>query len=214
MQLIIVRHGQSTGNITTDDVPDGELTPLGREQARETGAVLAREGITHVLSSPLVRALATATAIADAADIARIDVWPELQEHRHEPLHRGFGRDDLLRGFPKAVFEDSFEAAGWDHGEETYESALERGASALIALRTRHKPTDRVVVATHGAFGCYMLRELLKVPRSLSVWFRMNNCGISRIEFPSSAAEPADGSGAVLAEIICVNEIAHLSVIS
>ena len=67
MDLIIVRHGQSTGNITTDDVPDGELTPLGRQQAAETAARLAGEGITHVLASPLVRALATGTAIADAA---------------------------------------------------------------------------------------------------------------------------------------------------
>lgn len=214
MQVIIVRHGQSTGNVTTDDVPDGELTALGTRQARETAVVLANDGITHVLSSPLVRALATATAIADAAGIDRIDVWPELQEHR-QSLHRGLGRAKLLRDFPKAAFEDSFEAEGWDHGGETYETALERGASALAAIRARHKAGDRIVVATHGAFGCYLLRALLQVPRSLSIWFRMNNCGISRIEFSdSSTAGATDEYGAATSEVICVNDVSHLSEIS
>ena len=214
MQLIIVRHGQSTGNITTDDVPDGKLTQLGRQQARETGALLAHEGITHILSSPLVRALATATAVADAAAIDRIEVWPELQEDRRS-LHRGFGRAELLKGFPKAVFSDSFEATGWDHGGETYETAVERGASALAAIRAQYKGDDRVVVATHGAFGCYLLRALLHVPRQTSVWFRMNNCGVSRIEFvdsPSDDAEP--GYESAITEVICMNSISHLSVIS
>ncbi len=214
MELIIVRHGQSTGNITTDDVPDGELTPLGRQQARDTGAALVHAGITHVLSSPLVRALATATAIADATGIQRIEVWPELQEHRRS-LHRGFGRAELLRGFPKAVFEDSFEAAGWDHGGETYETALERGASALAALRTRHAAGDRVVVATHGAFGCYLIRALLHMPRQLSIWFRMNNCGISRIEFADrTIGSPEDGYELASTEVICLNDVSHLSEIS
>jgi broad specificity phosphatase PhoE len=214
MHLIIVRHGQSTGNITTADVPDGVLTAVGRQQARETAAVLAREGITHVLSSPLVRALATATAIADAAGIDRIDVWPELQEHR-VPLHRGLGHTDLLRDFPKAVFADSFEATGWDHGGETYETALDRGASALAALRARHQAGDRVVVATHGAFGCYLLRELLHMPRQFSAWFRMNNCGVSRIAFIDSRPDDdAPGYETAVTEVISVNEISHLSTIS
>ncbi len=211
MQLIIVRHGQSTGNVTLDDVPDGELTSLGKRQARETAAVLAREPITHVLSSPLVRALATASEIADAAGIARIDVWPELQEHRLSP-HRGFGRAALLSGFPKAAFADSLDSSGWDHGGETYEAALERGRSTLAALRGRHQAQDRVVVATHGAFGCFLLRALLHTPRELSVWFRLNNCCISRIDFPSPAV--AAEHDIAEAEVISVNDVSHLSEIS
>ncbi len=214
MHLYIVRHGQSTGNITTDDVPDGELTPLGRRQVHETAALLAREGITHVLSSPLVRALATATAIADRARIDRIEVWRELQEDRRS-LHRGFGRADLLRLFPKATFADGFEESGWDHGGETYESALERAVSAVAALRARHESGDRVVVATHGAFGCYMLRALLHVPAQLSAWFRMNNCGISRIEFVEPRPEDmASGYDSAVTEVICMNDVSHMSEIS
>ena len=214
MQLIIVRHGQSSGNISTDDVPDGVLTPLGEQQARETAARLANSGITHVLCSPLVRALATATAIATAASIDRVEVWPELQEHRRE-THRGFGRAELLRDFPLAVFPDTFDAAGWDHGGETYESALERGVSAIALLRERHGADDVVVVATHGAFANYLVRALLHVPPLHPVWFTMNNCGITRVRFAPPGLRPDELSYETTeAEVICVNDVAHLSEVS
>jgi probable phosphoglycerate mutase len=213
VHLIIVRHGQSTGNITNDDVPDGPLTPLGEQQARETAVRLANSGITHVLSSPLLRALATASAIAAACGVPRVEVWPELQEHRHS-LHRGFGRTELLRNFPSAVFPDSFEAEGWDHGGETYESALERGTSAIKALRGRYGKSDRVVVVSHGGFANYLLRGLLHIPPSRHVWFIMNNCGMSRVRFIPDDQEPEDPYFPAEAEVICVNDVSHLSVVS
>jgi broad specificity phosphatase PhoE len=213
MQLIIVRHGQSTGNITTDDVPDGELTALGRQQAQETAARLVPDRITHVLSSPLVRALATGSTIADATGIGQVEVWPELQEHR-QSLHRGFGRTQLLQHFPNAVFPESVEAEGWDHGGETYESALERGCGAIAALRARYSPRDIVVVATHGAFASYLLRALLHIPPQLSIWFRMNNCGISRVEFANPSGHDSQWRYDAEAEIVCVNDVAHLSIVS
>lgn len=135
MHLFIVRHGQSTGNITNDDVPDAELTPLGQQQAREAGIRLASEGITHVLCSPLVRALHTATEVAQACGIDTISVMPELQETRRS-VHRGFGRSELLQRFPLAQFPHTIEGDGWDHGGETYESGLERGFSAIETLRS------------------------------------------------------------------------------
>lgn len=212
MHLIIVRHGQSTGNVSTDDIPDGPLTPLGERQARETADRLAGSGITHVLCSPLLRALATASAIAAAAGVQRVDVWPELQEHRHS-LHRGFGRAELLRNFPNAVFPDSVEAEGWDHGGETYESAIERGIDAIAALRERHGPRDVVAVVSHGGFANYLLRALLHVPPANRVWFVLNNCSISRVRFVGED-EPADPYFPAVAEVICVNDVSHLSEVS
>ena len=213
MDLIIVRHGQSTGNITTDDVPDGELTPLGREQARETAAKLADAGITHVLSSPLIRALATGTAIAEAAGIQQVEVWPELQEHRTS-VHRGFGRADLLRDFPRAVFPSSIEADGWDHGGETYETAVERGQSAIARLRDRFDPGNRVVIATHGAFANYLLRAILHLPPSLPVWFTMNNCGITRVRFAKPPLPKGFNFERADVDVLCVNDVSHLGTVS
>jgi broad specificity phosphatase PhoE len=221
MDLIIVRHGQSTGNISTDDIPDGPLTPLGERQALETAVRLANSRITHVLSSPLVRALATGSAIARAAGLAQVEVWPELQEHRRD-VHRGFGRAELLRDFPLAIFPHSVEADGWDHGGETYESAIERGQAAVIRLRERFNPGDKVVIATHGAFANYLLRAILHIPAAQRIWFTMNNCGISRVRFAKPPVQPAALLDEIEepvdvpadAEVICVNDISHLSEIS
>jgi len=213
MDLIIVRHGQSTGNITTDDVPDGALTPLGRRQAQETAVRLAREGITHVFASPLIRALATASVIAEAVGVERVEVWPELQEHR-TTVHRGFGRHELLRDYPRAFFPAGVEADGWDHGGETYESAFERAESAIARLRDRFSPRDRVVVATHGAFANYLLRAILRMPPAASVWFTMNNCGISRVRFAKPPLRAGFDFDRADAEIIRVNDVSHVSEVS
>jgi probable phosphoglycerate mutase len=213
MDLIIVRHGQSTGNITTNDVPDGELTPLGRRQAREVAVRLAGDGLTHVLSSPLIRALGTASAIAEAANIDRIEVWPELQEHRTS-VHRGFGQADLLRDFPHAVFAPGGETDGWDHGGETYETATERAHTAIATIRERFAASDRVAIATHGTFASYLMRAILHIPPSLSVWFTMYNCEVTRVRFakpPLPAGPPFERADA---EVLCVNDVSHLSEVS
>ncbi len=214
MQLIIVRHGQSTGNITTDDVPDGDLTPAGLRQARETAQRLAGEGITHVIASPLVRALLTATAIADASGIDQVAVWPALQEHR-DTLHRGLGRKALLSRSPKALLPDSVEEDGWDHGDETHESARRRAVDALAALRARYHAAEKVVVATHWTFGCYLLRAVFHVQSPLPVWFKLNNCGVSRIDFADPPShDPGFDYEMAEVNVVSVNDVSHLSEIS
>jgi len=215
MDLIIVRHGQSTGNITKDDVPDGELTPLGRKQAQEVATRLANEGVTHVLASPLIRALATGSAIAEAAGVERVEVWPELQEHRTS-VHRGFGRHELLRDFPRAFFPAGVEADGWDHGGETYQVTFERADAAIARLRDRFSPQERVAVATHATFANYLLRSILRMPPAASVWFTMNNCGITRVQFakPPLRTEFEFLFDHADADILCVNEVSHLSEVS
>jgi broad specificity phosphatase PhoE len=213
MDLIIVRHGQSTGNITTDDVPDGELTPLGRRQAAEAAARLADDGLTHVLASPLIRALATGSAIAEAAGIEQVEVWPELQEHR-STVHRGFGKADLLRDFPRAHFTSGVEADGWDHGGETYETATERGFTAIAKLRERFSPGDRVAIATHGAFANYLLRAILHLSPSLPIWFSMNNCGITRVRFAKPPIKAGFAFERADADILVVNDTSHISEVS
>jgi phosphohistidine phosphatase len=63
MRLVIVRHAEA-GPGTPDELRS--LTPAGREQARELGRRLREKGIAPdaVLSSPLLRARETATALA------------------------------------------------------------------------------------------------------------------------------------------------------
>ncbi|GMA88636.1 hypothetical protein GCM10025868_38860 [Angustibacter aerolatus] len=77
--VLVVRHGQSEGNVSnrlSSAAPGTPLTDLGREQAARTGAALADRGVTAVWASPLLRAQQTARLVADAvgvADVATLD---------------------------------------------------------------------------------------------------------------------------------------------
>src|SRR5205085_6505924 len=71
LMLVLVRHGETLDNrsgrlLGRSDPP---LTPLGRVQARSLAATLTGESPATVLSSPLLRAVQTATLIADACAV-------------------------------------------------------------------------------------------------------------------------------------------------
>jgi broad specificity phosphatase PhoE len=70
-ELLLVRHGQSEGNVGTSTDPDCGLTDLGREQARAVARRLAAfdlRGFAGV-TSPYRRAVWTAEAIALATGL-------------------------------------------------------------------------------------------------------------------------------------------------
>lgn len=86
--LILVRHGESTGNAAgllagRVEVP---LTAHGREQARAVGASL--RGVTRVITSPLGRARATAEALDLGLPVEVDDRWVEVDygEYDGRPL--------------------------------------------------------------------------------------------------------------------------------
>jgi phosphohistidine phosphatase SixA len=66
VRLILVRHAEAAPGEPDELRP---LTPAGLETARELGARLAGERPDAVLSSPLLRARTTASAIAEAAGV-------------------------------------------------------------------------------------------------------------------------------------------------
>jgi probable phosphoglycerate mutase len=80
--LVLVRHGQSEGNLAGALLGrrDAPLTELGRRQARATGQFLRETGLRPdvICSSPLVRARHTAEIIC--AELARVGTAPEVVE--------------------------------------------------------------------------------------------------------------------------------------
>ena len=86
--LILVRHGESTGNaegllLGRIDAP---LTERGEEQARSVGPVVA--GATRVISSPLQRARCTAEALGTGLPVEIDERWVEVDygEYDGRPL--------------------------------------------------------------------------------------------------------------------------------
>src|SRR5215217_1283417 len=115
MHLFIIRHGECLGQCDaayyTD--PDSPLSPRGEAQARTVAEQLRTEQTTHIISSPLLRSLATAHIIADILDNVAVDVWFELREAWDDP-YRSVRRAELQQRFPRAVLPASMLELGWE----------------------------------------------------------------------------------------------------
>mgnify|MGYP000481935557 CR=1 FL=1 len=121
-RLLLIRHGLPDYRVRAagDEIPGPPLSALGREQARQAAAVVARYPIATVYSSPLARTRMTAELIAVGA--ARpVRVVSDLREwHRSETLHAVGTR--LARWL-----------VGWLRGAEE-SAAVVSHASPLLAL--------------------------------------------------------------------------------
>jgi probable phosphoglycerate mutase len=84
MRLILIRHGRpNEGDVASPNDPP--LEEVGRRQARAAAALLASEGITRIVASPLLRAQQTALPLAErlGLPIHTIDGWAEADRRAH-----------------------------------------------------------------------------------------------------------------------------------
>lgn len=206
MQLILVRHGQSQGNmearIQGDDDP---LTELGRTQARAAGAALADRGdVTHLYASALDRAFETASIIGAAIGLSPVRVsglaeinagtaagllWTEWAAQNPEVAARIESQERLL-------------SDRWAGGESGQEFA-DRVFAAYDEIVNRHLgSTDVVVAVSHGGPLAWISARVHgdpidQWPSSRGIFL---NCSISELDVA------ADGHG----EVITLNGTDHL----
>lgn len=153
MRMLLIRHGQSLGNIEgrIQDAAD-PLTDLGRAQARALAAALAARGdITHLYASPLARARETAEIIgaatgvtpAPVAGLAEIDagiaagqLWVDWTTANPD-LAAAMGRDRTV-------------AESWPSGESGQVFST-RVLDAFGRLVQAHAESDAVIaIVSHG----------------------------------------------------------------
>ncbi len=216
MHLLIIRHGQCLGQCdpTYSSDPDSPLSPHGEHQAHQLAQRLCGEQLTHILSSPLVRSLLTASIIADVIGHQRIDVWPELREGWND-RHRGLGRTVLQRRFPRAVLPSSMTEEGWAHGGDTnYDVFFVRAQGVLCAIKQQFGADDRIAIVTHGGFAKYLLHAILHIMPTTPQWFELANCSLSCVRLvPEPAKERRNWPlyPPVEAEVLSINDVRHLS---
>lgn len=181
MELFLIRHGQSAANLIAQDIPDAPLTELGHRQAARVAARLADAGITHILSSALQRALASAQPLARTLGLP-ITVWKNTYEVRREDSASGLPLRELNERFPEARFGPDLEPNGWFYpGNETSDAARSRAGDVVAALRRAYAPADRVAMFSHGTFMRYLLLVLLGIQDTPGVRFRHENTCIHRL---------------------------------
>jgi broad specificity phosphatase PhoE len=155
-RLVLVRHGQTHGNVERrlDTRPPGaELTDLGREQAR----VFARD-LPHrpamIVHSVALRAAQTAAEISSEVGI---------DTHEFEGIHEVQAGDLEDRNDDAAIAEFEMVYQQWHEGDldvpmpggETGNEVLDRYVPVLTQLRMRYLDDDSwhgdIVVVSHGA---------------------------------------------------------------
>jgi len=189
-RLILVRHGESVGNVKKQwhGWSDTVLTPLGVRQAEAVARRLAMENdpIAALYTSPLRRAAHTAEIIGRALGLEPIP-WPGLKEI-------DFGQVDglSLEEF-QALMPELYEqwtnkedlSFTWPGGERRADF-FQRVAVAAQALVDRH-PHDTIVVVAHGGSIRALLAHFL--PEMRRWWaYELRNCSLTRLEVTPQGA--------------------------
>jgi 2,3-bisphosphoglycerate-dependent phosphoglycerate mutase len=224
MELYFIRHGQSINNANWDspdyqEHPDPFLTEIGLEQAEYLAKYLKEKqhitndkvwniqnqygfGFTHMYTSLMERAVATAAPSARALGTIPFTAWTEIheeggiyareQENKFSGLS-GRPRSFFEKGFPELKLPDQYDESGWwNRPFETEEERQPRADKALAELIARHgdkegRPEQRIALVSHGGFFVRLISAMLKLPwrqgaHDMKSWFILNNCSISRFD--------------------------------
>ncbi len=187
MLLLLVRHGQSLGNIEGRiQGSDDPLTDHGRAQAAAAARALSdRADVTHLYASPLDRAMETAGIIGRAvnrepapiAGLAEINagraaglLWEDWRVQNPELA-------EIMANPDRDVME------GWEGGESGRQFG-DRVIAAYTEIVTRHIGSNDVVVAVgHGGSLAWIAAKAHGDP--LDIWPGSRagflNCSISEL---------------------------------
>jgi broad specificity phosphatase PhoE len=160
MDIYLVRHGQTGGNeAKRHQSEESHLTPLGKEQARQTAVRIAQYEPTRIFVSNRVRALETGQAIALATDII-----PSVDE-----MFTELCRPSDIYGYHHRSIKSIWYIIMWYRGKAGKERCSREGES-MSHFHERIKsaqslvesqPDDaRVVIVSHSIFINFFVAHL------------------------------------------------------
>lgn len=190
---------------------DPELTPIGHAQAQCAAAfmrdelaarlpfggqwnenarpqVLYTSLMTRAIETgrPIARALnVPLIALADAHEMGGLYLQDETTgEKRGVP---GPTRSHFAEHYPELELPSHVNEEGWwNRPFEELEQLPARAERIWNILLEHHGDTDDVIgLITHGGIYNYILAHLLHLSSREHIWFTINNCAISRIEWTS-----------------------------
>jgi len=182
VDLYIIRHGRPLRQVVGEDEgADPDLSDVGHEQARRTADFLRHEGIHHVVSSTMRRAVQTAVPTAEmlSLEIEQIDDLKE-SDHRssaYVPLEE-MSRDDPHTAH---YFDlDNLEDHLFSDGIDVFQSRVHGAFEHVIATNRGRK----VAVFCHGMVTTVYLKTIVGMTDVLSM--RPDYCGITRVQANST----------------------------
>lgn len=197
-QLYLIRHGQTDWNLRAmlqgrTDIP---LNDTGRAQALEARQRLAAVHFDGVYSSPLQRAMDTASLVSG---------WPKEKIHPDQRLIEiAFGpyegKDPHTLGPAFASFFTDPAAYRPPEGAESLQDAIARTGS-FLDFAAREHPGQTLLVAGHGAALHAMLTAALANPLEQFWAVNLDNCRVAVLARDEHARggwrlTASDGTGA------------------
>ena len=158
LQLYLIRHAESMGNVETDesfDVVNPPLTLHGRMQAQALSERMSVVKLDAVYTSPLERAITTALPMVNACN-AKIIFKPELCEKDVCITDKGFG-----------VFKES-------------DSDCAARAERFLNILFKKHQSGAVAIVSHGEFIQFLIRAALKID---NLKFCVYNTSVTKINF-------------------------------
>ena len=195
MQLLLIRHALPVRLELVEGPADPELSAVGVVQAERLATWLADEPIDALYTSPLVRAIQTATPFAERSGLAPIVVdgvaeW-DRDSSAYIPIEELRAADDEIWQRLSAGRHEDLAELGIDPVE-----FRDRVVSTIDGLAAAHKG-ERVAVVCHGGVINAYLATVLGLDRML--FFSPDYTSISRVLI-----------GAGVRSIGTVNETPHL----
>lgn len=161
--VYLIRHGQSEGNVAANfQSPSSPLSEIGRMQARQIAACMAKMPLEALVTSFFPRARETAAEITRSSGIEA--ELSELFVERIKPT----SIDDQPFSDPHAAavwreWEQSLRTPGMRVEDgENFDDQVARADRALLYLQDR--PEKRIAVVTHGYFLRTIVARVLLGP--------------------------------------------------
>lgn len=205
MKLILVRHGESVGNFENrlQGQEDYPLTDLGEKQAELTAHRLAEEGVTALYTSPLLRAAATAGAIAKRLG-CEAKVLPGIAEYSFGSLS-GLTYREVREHFAATPETAHLPPQEREYpGEEGRENFARRVTEAIWGVVDTHGG-QTVAVVSHGGPIALFCQAVLGLPYKRPMPFSIDNCSLAVVEVERDELSPERR-----AVLVRLNDTCHL----
>lgn len=204
LEIYYIRHADAeSGPADGRDICDRDITPLGRKQLELLAERFKGVRIDAVFSSPLVRTVKTAAAVAEAVGgNIGIETVPGLIEKGSTPGYYGLPLTELKKYYSNISICSDVNCRLPGIGEETESKAdcMERARAVIDYISNRFVPGQRVVIVSHGSFGISFYQAAMGITTDYGFRFTTDNTAVTKMRF-----EP-DG----VRRISFQNDVSHL----
>ncbi len=200
LEIYYIRHADAEKGTTADrDVCDRDITELGETQLKYLAKRFEGTKFDAILSSPLVRTVKTAAAVAGATeDKPVIEIMPELIERGATYGYMGCSLEYLGKYYDKLKYcEDKIYEIPRD---ETKEDTLLRAKAVIDYLIKRFGYGKKIVIVSHGVYGINFYQSAMGIENEYNFRMTTFNTAVTKIKFMSDGVK----------RIAFHNDVSHL----